>query len=327
MAQLFSMIDTWSDVRNAAIAVLLFSVVGLSSMKVIRSRVQYETWYGIHFLTYLGVILAFSHQIQDGDMAQGTALYYWLVLNAGAGLLFLGYRWVLPSLNSRYHHFVVEKVVQEHPLIFSIYITGKHMDQFTFDGGQYATVLFHLPWFFYSHPFSISQAYNGHNVRFTIKNLGSWTAAMGQVQPGTRVSLGGPYGRFTREASSRNKFLLIAGGIGISPIVSLAQDLARTYTQKDDVVAMYSARTKAELALRDELVAAVGKCTCFTSEPTDAVAIKGVIDADAFRTHVPDVAARDVYICGPLPMMQALTQTLLDLGVPKHQIHFEKFAY
>jgi predicted ferric reductase len=327
MAQLFAIVDMWADLRNATIGTLLFCVVGVTSVKIIRARMQYESWYLIHLLTYVSFFLVFGHQIQDGDVARGGALYYWLVLNGAVGLLFLGYRWMLPMINSRCHQFTIEKVVQEHPLIVSIYITGRHMHEFLFDGGQYATVRFRAPWFFYPHPFSFSTAYDGKSLRFTIKNLGSWTAAMGQLPPGTKVTLGGPYGRFTQKASTRNKFLLIAGGIGISPIVSLAQELARTYQRPGDVVALYSARTKAELALRADLVAATPRTVCFTSEPTDAIAVQSVIDKAAIERYVPDVLEREIYICGPLPMMQAVALMLQQCGVPKQHIHYEQFAY
>jgi predicted ferric reductase len=326
-AQLITFVDDWDDVRLAAMGVLVFCIVGLTSVKVIRSKMQYETWYLLHLLTYAAFFLVFTHQIETGDVAVGYPLYYWLVLNGAVGLLFVGYRWIMPFLNSRYHRFVVEKVVQEHPLIFSIYLTGRHMEEFVFEGGQYATLRFHARWFFYPHPFSFSQKQNGTQLRFTIKNLGTWTAAMGKIAPGTRVTVGGPYGRFTRNAAKKRKFLLIAGGIGISPIVALAQELTEQYAYPDDVIALYSARTKAELALRDDLLKATRRTFCFTSEPSDQVAIQGVIDEAVFNQYVPDISERDIYICGPLPMMLALRALLIKMGVPKHQIHYEKFAY
>lgn len=336
-AQFMSFINDWHDVGGAVLGVLLMVIVAISSLKLIRARVRYETWYGIHFLTYIGVFLAFGHQTSNGDVSSGLPLTYWLLLNGGIGGLFLLYRWVRPIYLSWKHEFKIEKLVQEAPGVTSLYITGKDMQSFHFEAGQYAHIRFYdknpRPWrermaLLFPHPFSFSKAYDGISLRFSIKGLGDFTQLIPTLTPGTRVTIAGPLGRFTKRAAQTDKFLLIAGGIGITPLRSLAEQL---HSEGKDVVMLYSARTKADLALVNEIKAFTSVkliCCCGDALPEEApMVINGMLDAARLIALVPDLLDRDAYVCGPPPMMDGMIAALKGHGVAKERIHFEKFAY
>jgi predicted ferric reductase len=336
-AQFMSFINDWHDVGNAVFGVLLMVIVALSSLKLFRARVRYETWYGIHFLTYIGVFMVFGHQTNNGDVSDGLALTYWLLLNGVVGALFLLYRWIRPIYMSRKHQFRIEKLVQEAPGITSLYITGKDMKSFQFEAGQYAHIRFYdrnprsimerLALLF-PHPFSFSKAYDGTSLRFTIKSLGDFSQLVSTLTPGTRVTIAGPLGRFTKRAAQTDKFLLIAGGIGITPLRALAEQLN---TEQKDVVLLYSARTKADLALVNEIKAFTKVkliCCCGDATPEEAPAIiNGMLDAARLKELVPDLLDRDAYVCGPPAMMDGMIAALHGHGVSKGRIHFEKFTY
>ncbi|MFZ2593600.1 MAG: ferredoxin reductase family protein [Minisyncoccia bacterium] len=325
--QFVEFLTDWHDVANALLAVIIFIIVGISSLKIIRSRVRYETWYLTHFLTYLAIFLAFDHQTKFGTVSDGAPLYYWLTLNFGIGGLFLLYRWIRPLYRGWYHKFSISKIVKENDTITSVHITGNDLASFTFEAGQYATLRFHQKGFFFPHPFSFSKAYDGTELRFSIKNLGDFTSKIPTLAVGTRVTLGGPLGKFTRASRKKNKILLIAGGVGITPIRALAEDCSKN---GDDVVVLYSARTKADLALSAEMRAMPLRLVCFCSDATPedgAGFVNGFLDGNAIEKAVPDFLERDAFVCGPGPMMEAMITALKDRGVHKENIHFERFAY
>lgn len=336
-AQFMSFLNDWHDVGNALFGVLLMIIVAISSLKIIRSRVRYETWYGVHFLTYIGIFLAFGHQTNNGDVSSGAPLVYWLLLNGSIGGLFLLYRWIRPMYLSWKHDFRIEKLVPEAPGVTSVYVTGKDLGSFTYEAGQYAHLKFGMngqrSWrekyaLLFPHPFSFSKAHDGVSLRFSIKALGDFTQLIPTLAPGTKVTIAGPLGRFTQRAARTEKFLLIAGGIGITPLRSLAESL---HAQKKDTVMLYSARTKADLALLNELKTFTSVkliCCCSDATPEEAPQlINGMLDAARLIALVPDLLDRDAYVCGPPPMMDGMIAALKGHGVPRERIHFEKFGY
>jgi predicted ferric reductase len=336
-AQLISFINDWPDVFNAVIGIFLMVLVAISSLKIIRSRIKYEAWYSVHFLTYIGIFLVFDHQTKSGDMSSGWPLVYWLTINLGLGGLFLLYRWARPIYLRYKHQFKIEKLVSESPGVTSVYITGEKLNEFHYEPGQYAHLRFHDKnkrslseriGLFFPHPFSFSKAADGKSLRFSIKSLGDFTQLVATLTPGTKVTIAGPLGRFIQDAAKTDKFLLIAGGIGITPVRALAEGLN---AQGKDVVMLYSARTKADLALVEELKAMTHVklfCLCSDATPEEAPAIiNGMLDAARLKTLVPDLLDRDAYVCGPPPMMDGMIAALTSHGVPRAQIHFEKFAY
>ncbi len=121
--------------------------------------------------------------------------------------------------------------------------------------------------------------------------------------------------------------LLIAGGVGITPIRAIAEDCAKN---GDDVVVLYSARTKSDLALSAEMSAMNLKLICYCSDATQADGagyVNGFLDGSAIEKAVPDFKERDAYICGPGPMMEAMIKALKERGIKKENIHFERFSY
>jgi ferredoxin-NADP reductase len=132
---------------------------------------------------------------------------------------------------------------------------------------------------------------------------------------GTKVFLEGPFGRFTPAVAKTNKYLFIAGGIGITPIRAMIEMLAREHA---DMLLLYGNRTEQEIAFKDELSQLI---------PNTHNIIAGRIDEEKIKQLAPDFASRDIYLCGPPPMMNSIITILKNLGVPRSHLHYEKFAY
>ncbi|MDO8493629.1 MAG: ferredoxin reductase family protein [bacterium] len=318
-------ITTMPYVGFAALGLMIMLFLVVLALPFIRSRIRYGRWHAMHMLMYLAIGLVFGHQIKEGVVSYGAGLYYWLILNLIVFGAVLVYRFIKPFILYARHKFYIDKVVQETPDIFSVYIKGQNMDKFSFEAGQYINVSFLAKKMWEPHPFSLSVAPNGEYLRLSIKSSGDFTSVIRDLIPGTKVMIEGPLGRFTESSSARNKYLFIAGGIGITPIRSIIESLSR---KNGDMILLYACRSVEDIALKGELDALINKPHYVLSLTPDSSFESGYIDKEKILKLVPDYMDREVFLCGPLPMMEAMTlHTLKDLGIPKSQIHYEMFNY
>ncbi|MDR3581981.1 MAG: ferredoxin reductase family protein [Candidatus Pacebacteria bacterium] len=327
LAQFMDFIQNRDGVLLAAIAVLIFLYVIFISAFV-RKRIHYETWYFSHLFTYAAIGLALPHQLGTADLIGGWPLYYWYVLNFAVFGLVLLYRFLRPLARFAYHRFTVRSVVREAPGITSVYITGRHMDRFRFQAGQYANINLLARGMWYTHPFSFSSAYNGEFIRVTIKEVGGYTAKIAEVRPGTRVIIDGPLGLFVEARSKRDKYLFLAGGIGITPLRSMIESLAK---ERKDIVLMATAKTADGFVFRDEIarlqeIDPFIKVHLIVSTPAPGYET-GRVDKEKIVRLVPDFFSREVFLCGPPPMMQSVVENLAEIGFNAKNIHFENFAF
>jgi len=226
------------------------------------------------------------------------------------------------------HRLRVAKVTHEAPGVVSLYVTGRDLDRVGAEAGQFFLWRFltkELWW--QAHPFSLSAAPNSRWLRVTIKDLGDFTAAAGHLRPGTRIFAEGPYGTFTTARRTHRKVALIAGGIGITPLRALLESMEAA---PGEIALLYRVERKHDLVFRDEIAdlaadrgvtlhALVG--TEIGNDHTDQLGVP------ALRRLLPDIAERDVFLCGPPGLVDAVHRRLRRLGVPRAQIHDERFAY
>jgi predicted ferric reductase len=305
----------WEDVFNAFLALMIFVAVILASLPPIRRRLRYEHWYAFHLLIYVAIILVFGHETKSGDLIAGSSLYYWFILNFFVFGVFLSYRFLRPLWLFNRHRFRVERVIQETEDVSSVYITGRELKRFAWRAGQFANVYFLQRGFWWGHPFSFSWAPTSEGIRFSIKAFGDFTGRIPQLRPGTPVGIDGPLGIFTAREAKQDKFLLIAGGIGITPVRALAEEL----TKKDmDVVLIYAAKTEADFVLRGELE---------RFSRLHAHYLTGLLSFEKIESLVVDYREREIYVCGPWAMMDHLIKHFMAAGVPREQLHFERFQY
>jgi predicted ferric reductase len=331
VAEAWTLATTYPFVLWAVAGMALFVVVAVSSMRAARRRVSYETWHGIHLYAYLAVALTFAHQLVVGADFQDDpiARLYWIALYVATAAILLAFRFGQPIRLSLRHRFRVGNVVREGPGVVSIYLTGRDLDQLAIRSGQYLVVRFLTPDHWWrGHPFSISAAPNGLWLRITVKKLGDDSARLQRIPVGTRLYVEGPYGALTGSRRRRSRVLLIAGGIGITPLRALLEELP---TRRGGLTLIYRARHPKDIVFRSELdaIAQLNGATVHyligrrgsPSVPPDP------LGPATLSSLVPDAQERDVYVCGPDPMMDAVRRTLRTLGVPTNQIHTERFVY
>jgi len=320
--QLVDLGETVEGVFRAIVALGLILVVGSVSARFARRRLAYETWHFIHLYTYAAVVLAFTHQVAAGTTftSSTTATTYWYVLwGVALGAVLLG-RLVLPLWRNVRHRLRVSAVVPESDNVVSVYITGRDLDRLPARAGQFFLWRFLTKdrWW-QANPFSLSAAPDGRTLRLTAKAAGDGTAALRHLAVGTRVFAEGPYGAFTAMHRTRPESVLIAGGVGVTPIRALLEELRGHTVVIYRVAADRDAVLYAELR---ELARAKGAELHLVSGP---VSPDKLAPGELARL-VPDIDGRDVFLCGPPPMMNAVLRSLRELGVPKPQIHFERFS-
>ncbi|MGH2935584.1 MAG: ferredoxin reductase family protein, partial [Gaiellaceae bacterium] len=210
---------------------LLLGVVATSYV-IVRRRLRYEWWYAVHLLAYAGIALAWFHQIPTGNelVLDTVAADYWRALYIGTLALLVGFRVVPPLVNVFRYRLRVADVVEEGPGVVSIRMTGRRLDRLHARPGQFFQWRFLNRWWT-AHPFSLSEAPDGRSLRITVKALGDHSGDLAGVPVGTRVVAEGPFGVFTDAHRRTGKRLLLAGGIGITPVRALAE-----HPGDDDVV-------------------------------------------------------------------------------------------
>jgi predicted ferric reductase len=318
-----SLTDVPASLLGMCAAAIIVVVAGVSA-RYVRRRLRYETWHALHVLLYLALGLAFVHQLRETTTFRSSAfasVYWWSLWLFAFGALVVG-RIVLPVWRNAYHRFEVTAVVPESDDVVSVHVTGRHLDRLPARAGQFCIWRFpgHNHWWT-ANPFSLSAAPDGRTLRLTAKALGNTSAGLKNVPVGSRAFVEGPYGAFTSLHRSRSGALLIAGGVGITPVRALLEDSA------GDVVVVYRVRSENDAVLVDEVRDLVadrgGRLHLLTGRRGEGTS---PFEPDGLRALVHDITERDVYVCGPPAMTSAVLAALRTLGVPQRQVHAERFG-
>jgi predicted ferric reductase len=233
---------------------------------------------------YAAVGLASLHQLNGAELtSQRWLAWYWVALYALAIGCVAVFRAGRPILGFARHRFRIDTIVRESHDVFSVYLTGRRLDRFTFRSGQYANVAFLSKGLWAPHPFSFSAAPNGQFVRVSVKAVGDFTRRIHELTPGTVALTEGPLGTFTVSTSRRDKYLMVAGGIGITPIRALIESLVGA---QRDIVLLYAVKTAKDLVFASELRRLTAHCHFILSQSDDVSVGKGCRCAQDFGRSV-----------------------------------------
>jgi len=325
-----SLLGGYPGMVAALIGTLLLILVVATSVVIVRRRLRYETWFLVHLLSYAGVVLTWFHQLPTGSdfLTNPWAAAFWAALYVVTLQLVLLFRVAQPALRGLWHGLRVAEVIPEGPGVVSLRITGRHLAAFNARAGQFFT------WRFLdrerwreAHPFSLSAAPDGRSLRLTVKSLGDFSGGLAAVKPGTRVLIKGPFGHFTEAARTRDRVALIAGGVGITPIRALLEEMPG---RPGDLALIYRATRAEDVLFREELERLArtrGVALHYVVGERRTPGNEHLFSADHLCALLPDLAERDVYLCGPHAMMRATEATVRRLGVPRARIHKDDFAF
>jgi predicted ferric reductase len=317
------------DMVTATIGTGLLLLVAWSSFAIARRAVPYELWYAVHLAAYAGIALAWFHEIPTGNDLGPQITFvtwapdYWRAL-ALLTLAAVAYRVLAPFAFAARHRLRVTEVIPVGPGVTSLRIGGRKLEKLRPSPGQFFVWRFLTRGHWWTaRPFSLSEAPDGRSFRITAKAVGGHTASIPRIPVGTRVIAEGPFGDFTERRRRRDKVLLVAGGIGITPVRALLERM------NGDVVAIYRVISASDVVFADELA---------TLERDRGITVHYVIGDHAtpegadllspehLHELVPDLEERDVYVCGPPAMTSVTNKRLRAAGVHRRHMHEERFA-
>ena len=307
-------------------------MVVVTSVRAARRRLRYESWHLIHLYGYLGAGLALPHQLwtgQDFRSSAATTLYWWSVWSLALGAV-LVFRLGLPAWQSMKHQVRVTSVAREGDGVVSVYMSGRHLHRLKAEAGQF------FVWRFFGgnggrgNPYSLSAAPDGRSLRVTVKGLGDGSADAAAIRPGTPVALEGPYGRLSARARTRRRLAFIGAGVGVTPLRALAEGL--DYAPGEAVLLHRYSDVPVFADELHTLGAERGLQTLWLPgrrrRPDSWLGDHGdPDDTSALLDWVPDIAERDVYLCGPDAWTTQVRHTLERAGVPAAQVHVESFRW
>ncbi|WDV49521.1 ferredoxin reductase family protein [Streptomyces coeruleorubidus] len=325
VSQTSTLVLHYPDLLKGTAGFLLFLATGVLSARAVRRKMSYETWHYLHFATYLAIFLTFGHQLSNGADFVGNRLAQaaWYTLFLGVAALVAWYRFAVPVRRGLRHRLRVTAVHPEAPGVVSVHLSGEHLDELGGEPGQFLRWRFLTRGLWWTaNPYSLSVPAHPGRLRITVKAAGGHSAALARLAPGTRVWAEGPYGGFTAHRRTAPKVLLLGGGVGITPLRTLFETLP------GQVTLIYRARRAEDLALRSEIDAIAAHRHAavhyIVDEPTG---YSSPLTAEGLSSLVPDLAAHDVYLCGPPGMAEAAIRALQEAGVPGRRIHHESFAF
>lgn len=327
--QFIQFVALYDKVLDALIGLILFVTVVVTSVYIVRKKMQYHWWYWVHLATYLAIFLAFGHQLINGEdfVTNPNFAYFWYALYAFVFGSLLYWKIIRVIVMYLKHHFYIDQVVQETYDTTSLYIKGCGIDKIKYEAGQFAFIrIMNKQLWWDVHPFSISCAPNGEYIRFTIKSVGDYTKQISRVTTGTRVIMDISHGEFTLKQAKSNKLLFIAGGVGITPLKAMIE---ATDKYKSNVL-IFANKTENDIILRSELDKLVSdqrlKVHHVMSSDPNFSGLKGFVTVSLIEQTVPDFKERDIFVCGPPVMMNLLIPALREAGISQEQIHSEEFS-
>lgn len=334
-SQAFDFLFNWDDLASAWLALAVFLLIIILSLGAIKKKIKYEAWYIIHLLSYLAIIWAFEHQLELGtDLQNFIFAVYWYLLYVFAVGLLLYYRFLMPLYLFFRQRFVVAGLEEEGEGVISIYIKGRDLKNFFWQGGQFANFRFLSPSLAWeSHPFSFSSAHNQESIRITVKSLGDFSGSLKEgLRIGTPVLIDGPHGVFIKKRTTNKKIALLAGGIGITPIRSLLeQGLLEDGGFRFSL--FYCGARQTDLIFRKELedfsLKYPGRLALhyILSREPQWFGEKGRLDEEKIKRLLPNFKEYDFYLCGPPQMIKNIKKILRRLGIKAAKIYYEKFSF
>ena len=336
LRQLWVLLTAYQGMFLAFAGLAALILVVWTSTRRMRRSLRYESWHLLHLYAYLGVGLAVPHELALGsDFRSPLARDYWWGLYLVAAGSVLVCRIGLPIWRTLRHRLVVDHIDPEAPGLVSVYLSGRRLERLPVRAGQY------FVWRFLDgrraalrgNPFSLSGPPRSDALRITVKTVGDGTSRVATLRPGTRVVIEGPFGRMTAAHYRGGPVTMLACGVGVTPLLALLWDLPYPYGA---ATLVYRTRHADEVAFLSELewlaehrgvrlVPLVGSRAAPGSWLPAGYAEYS--DAEALRAIAPDIAAHDVFVCGPDSWTGAVFRAARSAGVPGTGLHRERFAW
>jgi predicted ferric reductase len=328
--------------RAQAATLATVSLVGLVLLAIMKRKLHlsYEVWRWSHLMLAVSVLIfSAGHVYLLNKTVREPAMAAVFVLFIAVVLAIFGYRWAWRSWFDPSTEFLVREVRRENATVSTLVLeprrqAGGQADSWAFAPGQFAWIRLDRSVTAEEHPFTIASSAHNETTEFTIKHAGDFTRVVRQLPPGSPVWVDGPHGAFTCEHSEGSGLVLVAGGVGLTPMMSMIRTAAhRGDNRAYRLIVVASAPT--DLLFREELAElrryidlevteVLRRPTDGWQGPTGGITI-GLLSM-VLRT-VEQPGDLDYFICGPPSMVDDAMEVLDDLGVVPDRVHTEQFDF
>jgi len=313
-------------VNNIEISFGIFSILALILMLVFTFFIilPYRTWKITH--KFLGVAFFFGilHTFFiTSDVSEYLPLKIYMVIFIFLGLIAYFYRTIFGSVIINKFKYNVDEVKKLNDKVVEIIMLSLDK-KINFKAGQYIFIGFKGKNISTeTHPFSISSGIFDEKLKIVVKSFGKYTTQLQNLKAGSKAIIEGPFGIFSYLNTKNKNQVWIAGGVGITPFLSMAKSLTNNEYKID---LYYCVNTKSEIVLLEDLTNISIKNNNFKvitlCSDTD-----GYINSKVISNHSGNLLEKDFFLCGPPQMMKGVRSQLLESGVHNNKIHSEEFSF
>ncbi|MFI4911310.1 MAG: FAD-binding oxidoreductase [Sedimentisphaeraceae bacterium JB056] len=326
---LFSFSTSWKvNLGKAALLILLLGI--LFALFFRKLKIDYNVWHFLHKSMIFIIIFAFFHGIVIGPHIKSSFAIrvFWYAIFFSAIAVFCYRNFIVPFIRKKY---IVDKVSQETHNTYTLSLKPEKNITINRNPGQFMFLKLIRPGQKPEiHPFTISASpLQDGTLEATIKESGNFTNTINKTKLGDKARIEAPFGRFSYIYHKAEKILFIAGGVGITPALSMIRCLRET-GDKRPVTLLYANNQEKDIICREELESLPEnfKTVFILKDPSeDWNGEKGYINQHIIDKHASEIM-RDahVYLCGPPPMMDAVISCLHQLDIDNSRIHYEMFT-
>ena len=322
--------------RTGVVALAALLLLVFSSLLRERLPWRYETWRASHLvLGTVAVVAGLHHALTTGRFSAAGLVegFWWLAALGIATVLAILYGWRWLMLHRR--PWRLASVVKVADRMWELDIQPAPGNPgWPYEAGQFVWMTVGRRRFpLFDHPFSIADSPRRPGISLIVKEAGDFTRTIGGLETGTVVGLDGPYGDFVLTEHDEKAVVLLAGGVGIAPIMGLLRDMVAR-RDKRPVRLAYAAGTPENFACLPEIEAAKDQLNLRTMFLSEAGAegwtgIVGRLDRQRLADLLEglDLKRTVSLMCGPGPMVTAVSDMLIDLGLPMGNVIYERFDY
>lgn len=329
----FNLLGAPWKLRWGVIALIGLVLIVVTSVWRKWLRISYERWRLWHDIFAVAIAgMALYHILKVGYYTSLPAQrWLWIVYAVIWAAMILYIRVVKPVMLLQ-HPFEIVDVIKERGDTWSLVLEPVGHSGMPFKAGQVAWLTVgHSPFQIEEHPFSFTaSAEHPERLEFAIRELGDFTAVVGDLPKGTPVYIDGPYGTFDMAHHAGAGYIFIAGGIGSAPIMSMLRTLAERSDDRQ-LHFFYGNRTWESVTFREELAELESKLNLemihvLENPPEGWEGETGFITQEVLHRHVPFDCTECIYfICGPLPMIRLVRKALHHLNIPENRIYSEQY--